>query len=101
MRSNFTYDPTRQGYNTTLWKTLSGTPATGDFIFIDTNVDYDIDVVFEALTVSESVSFTGTTNVSFSDTVTITENISFFLSHRNIDIFDAITVTENIALSIV
>lgn len=76
--TNFYYDPARQGYDSSLWKTLSGTPATGIFFFADTDSsDVDIDMAFDALTITESQSFLRTLLVTpTAEAVSITENVA-------------------------
>lgn len=57
-RTSFLYDPMRQGYDTNLWKTLSGSVTTAEVVFMDTDSsDSDIDYVSESLTLSEDVTF--------------------------------------------
>lgn len=77
MRYSFTYDPARQGYNTTsFWKTLSGTPTTGDYLFVDTDTDYDIDAPYDSVTITESITMLNKMNSLFTQAVTVTENVA-------------------------
>lgn len=77
-RYSFTYDPARQGYNTTsFWKTLSGTPTTGDYLFVDTDTDYDIDAPYDSVTIVEAVTMIiPILKPLFTQAVTVTENVA-------------------------
>lgn len=58
-RTSFTYDPLRQGYDTGLWKTLSGTVTTGEYLFVDTDsLTEEWDIASDGVTLAESVSVT-------------------------------------------
>lgn len=69
-RITFSYDPQRQGYDTTLWKTLTGTPSA---------VGYTGEMnEFEALTIAESVTVSAATipNQSINDTASVAESVT-------------------------
>lgn len=55
----------------------------------------------ENVTITENVSVKIVVGQSLFDTVTVTEDVTLFLSHRNTSVFDTVTITENIVLSIV
>lgn len=76
-RTSFTYDPQRQGYSSSLWKTLTGTPATAYVVFADIASDADIDLVYDAVSIADSVTITNTTvPLSFTEAVTLSENVA-------------------------
>jgi hypothetical protein len=60
-RTSFYYDPARQGYDTALWKGLSGTVVLASILIPDTDPgDVDIDIPFETFTISEGLTITNT-----------------------------------------
>lgn len=67
---NFYYDPARQGYSTTHWKTVTGTPISGEFDIFPAQSD--------ALSVAESLTMGSLAipNSSFSDTGSVTEAVT-------------------------
>ncbi len=56
-RFNFVYDPARQGFDTTLWKQLSGTTSAVSVVFPDIDGGTEgIQEPFDSLTLSEAVT---------------------------------------------
>ncbi len=82
-RSSFYYDPVRQGYDTALWKTLSGTVVSDVFLIPDIDSsDVDFDLVFDAIAITESVTITNTDIPmnAVSDALSIAENVAAAVS---------------------
>jgi hypothetical protein len=60
-RFNFVYDPARQGFDSSMWKVLSGSVVSLEIERVDTlPTTTASDVPYESFSVSESVSVTTT-----------------------------------------
>lgn len=55
-RFNFVYDPTRQGFDTALWKQVAGTTVAVDVVLPDAGADAGVQNPADELTVSEGVT---------------------------------------------
>lgn len=78
-RTSFYYDPARQGYDTGLWTTLSGTVVLASILIPDADSsDIDFDMTFDVVTVTEAVTITNTTVLTglISDAVGLAESLT-------------------------
>lgn len=91
---NFYYDPARQGYDTTIWKTVTGTPVAEAFDIFPTRTD--------ALSVADVITgIISIPDVSVVDTGSLTESVTASVGFPGLSVADTGSVAEVVTVSVI